>query len=59
MWDEGHTKLKSLMWVNFVYVSMTTKRAKDHDATLLELFEQVCIPIEQSTFEIRVQQFAR
>ncbi len=59
MWDESHNKLKAILWVNFVYVNMVTKRATDHDLTLMDLFKQVCVPIDTHSFETRVQQFAR
>jgi thioesterase III len=54
MWDEMQTKLKALLWINFVHYDFINKRVADHTPEFIAIFEDVILPIEQSVFEERI-----
>jgi thioesterase III len=58
MWDATKSKLKALMWVNFVHYDFMNKKAADHSEAYTKIFEQVVLPVEQSVFEERVLGFS-
>lgn len=53
MWDEVHTKLKTLLWVKFIHVDIAAQKAVEHAAPYLQLFADVLLPVEQTVFEER------
>ena len=55
MWDKDHRHLKSVFWSKFVYFNVKTQQSVQHSDDLTRLFEQVLIPVEQTTFEERCQ----
>ncbi len=54
MWDATQSKLKALMWVNFVHYDFIHKKVADHTPEFMSIFENVISPVEQSIFEERV-----
>jgi len=54
MYNEQKTELKAVMWSSFVHFDLKTKRAIEHAAKYLELFENVKVPIGEKTFEERI-----
>jgi thioesterase III len=54
MWDASQSKLKALMWVNFVHYDFMNKKATEHSDDFTKIFEQVVLPVEQVTFEERI-----
>ena len=55
MYNEDKTELKSVMWSNFIHVSMKTMRSIKHSDKFKDLFENILLPINESTFEDRVK----
>jgi thioesterase-3 len=53
MWDEGQSKLKSVLWTNFVHYNLKTQKTANHSEELTKLFEDILLPVEQTTFEDR------
>lgn len=53
MWDSDKSKLKSLLWTNFIYFNTHTQKATTHPTGYLNLLENILLPIEQVTFEER------
>ncbi|WP_183575587.1 acyl-CoA thioesterase [Mucilaginibacter sp. X5P1] len=53
MWDEKQSKLKSMLWTNFVHYNLRTQKPMDHSAELSKLFGDILLPVEQTTFEDR------
>ena len=41
MWDEGRTKLKSILWTQFIHINLKTQRPVDHSPSLMQLFEGI------------------
>ncbi|CAL2089324.1 Thioesterase [Tenacibaculum sp. 190524A02b] len=57
MLNEDKTELKAVLWSSFVYFNLRNLTSDKHPEHLLELFENVVLPIEQNSFEERVQSF--
>jgi thioesterase III len=57
MWDASQSKLKALMWVNFVHYDFMNKKVADHSEAFTKIFEQIVLPVEQLVFEERVLGF--
>lgn len=53
MWNENETELKSVLWIKFVPFNIQTKKSANHSDDLMQLFESVVVPVEQSIFENR------
>jgi len=53
MWDEAQSRLKSMLWMNFVHYNLKTQRPENHSARLSKLFGDVVLPVEQTIFEDR------
>ncbi|TDW51710.1 acyl-CoA thioester hydrolase [Flavobacterium sp. 270] len=53
MWNENETELKSILWIKFVPYNIQTKKAVNHSEDLMQLFESVVVPVEQTIFENR------
>jgi thioesterase III len=54
MWDATKSKLKALMWTNFVHYDFINKRVIDHSEDFTQLFEQVLNPVNTELFEERL-----
>lgn len=57
MLNEDKTELKAVLWSSFVYFNLRSLTSDKHPEDLLELFENVVLPIEQNSFEERIQSF--
>lgn len=55
MYDKER-KLKSLLWVQFVHVDIRKAKAEAHSAELQELFDKLCVPLEEKDFNVRLKQ---
>ena len=55
MYSEDKTELKSVMWSNFIHISMETMRSRKHSEVFMNLFESIHLPIKESTFEERIK----
>lgn len=58
MWDIDRKQLKSLIWINFVHYNLQVKKASAHSEEFINLFKEVVLPIEQTTFENRYRYLA-
>ncbi len=59
MYSEDKIELKSVMWSNFIHISMETMRSKKHSEVFMNLFESIHLPIKESTFEERIKVLLR
>lgn len=55
MWNESKTELKAVLWSSFVYFNLRQLTSEKHSEELLELFNNVVLPVEETNFEQRVQ----
>ena len=53
MWNEHETELKTILWIKFIPYNIQTKKAVNHSEDLMQLFESVVLPVDQSIFENR------
>lgn len=53
MWNETKTELKAIMWSSFVYFNLLKLTSDTHSEDLLNLFEQVVLPVKETSFEER------
>lgn len=51
-------QLKSLLWVQFVHVNIQKRKSEPHGPELQELFEQLCVPVEEKDFDLRLKKLA-
>ena len=60
MWNESKTKLKSIMWSNFVHVNMKTQKPEAHSTELMDIFTKLENPLPNPvSFEERVENLIR
>lgn len=57
MWNEAKTELKAILWSSFVHFNILKAKAAHHSNELKDLFQKVCLPIEEKTFEERLNSF--
>ena len=53
MWNEQETELKAILWVKFIHYNIQAKKTATHSDDLMQLFESVVVPVDQSIFENR------
>lgn len=53
MWNESETELKSVLWIKFVHFNLQTQKTANHSDELMQLFQSVVVPVDQSIFEKR------
>ncbi|MEZ0129444.1 acyl-CoA thioesterase [Flavobacterium sp. LBUM151] len=53
MWNEDETELKAILWIKFIQYNLQTKKAANHSEDLMQLFQSVVVPVNQSVFENR------
>lgn len=53
MYNASKSELKALLWSNFVHYHIGNQRVEKHGPALMELFESVCSPVDQKTFDER------
>lgn len=58
MWDQNRTQIKAVLWTNFVHYNLTNKRAQAHSEDFMQLFENVALPVEETSFERRGRSLA-
>lgn len=57
MFNEAKTKLKSVLWSNFVHINMKTQRPENHSAEMIEKFKPFENPLQENLgFDERVNQ---
>jgi YbgC/YbaW family acyl-CoA thioester hydrolase len=54
MWDEGRTKLKSILWTQFIHIDLKTQRPVDHSASLMQLFEGILQTVPATSMTERI-----
>lgn len=55
MWDQSRAELKAFLWIHFMPIDLQHQRLANHPADLMDLFEAVQLPLEQTNFEARSQ----
>ena len=55
MWDKDKKEMKALCWMSFVHFDLSTNRSAEHIVEHMELFAQVCLPVEEKVFDMRVK----
>lgn len=55
MWNADQTQLKAFMWVRFVHFDLRKKRVHQHADYMMDLFSEVALPTEHTSFEARNQ----
>jgi len=55
MYNEEKTQLKSVIWSSFVHFNLMKQKREIHDSKLMELFENILLPLESKTFEDRIK----
>ncbi|MWB95462.1 acyl-CoA thioesterase [Flavobacterium sp. GA093] len=53
MWNENETELKAILWIKFIQYNVQTKKAATHSDELMQLFQSVVLPVNESIFENR------
>ena len=57
MFNEAKTKLKSVLWSNFVHINMKTQRPENHSAEMIKKFKPFENPLQENLgFDERVDQ---
>ncbi|WP_025742136.1 acyl-CoA thioesterase [Aquimarina pacifica] len=56
MWNASKTELKAVMWSTFVHFNLRKQSRCNHNAQLMQLFENIVLPIPVSGFEERILQ---
>jgi acyl-CoA thioester hydrolase len=54
MYDTFHV-LKSLLWVHLVHVAIKESKSTPHPEELQDLFDKLCLPLEEKDFNIRLK----
>ncbi len=47
--------LKSLLWVQFVHVDIRHSKSVPHSEELQEVFDKVCLPVDENDFNLRLR----
>lgn len=53
MWNEDETELKAILWIKFIHYNIQAKKVANHSEDLMQLFESVVLPVDQTIFENR------
>lgn len=53
MFNKQKNKLKSLAWMTFVHVDLKTNTTTKHHPNLMELFNEIVLPLEEKYFDER------
>ncbi|KRD10355.1 thioesterase [Flavobacterium sp. Root901] len=53
MWNENETELKAILWIKFIHYNIQAKKTAAYSDDLMNLFQSVVIPVEDSVFENR------
>jgi thioesterase-3 len=52
---DGERKLKSLLWAQFIHVDIRQGKSAPHAEELQQLFESICVPIQEQDFNERLK----
>jgi YbgC/YbaW family acyl-CoA thioester hydrolase len=52
---DADRKLKSLLWAQFIHVDIRQGKSVAHSEELQELFDKVCVPVEEKDFNVRMK----
>lgn len=55
MWNEAKTELRAVLWSSFAYFNLIQLASEKHSEDLLNLFESVVLPVEETSFEERIK----
>jgi thioesterase-3 len=53
MWDGQHNKLKAVLWTTFIHFNIKSQKTVIHSPQFNQLFQEVLLPVEQTTIEER------
>ncbi|MDX6188822.1 acyl-CoA thioesterase [Flavobacterium sp. Fl-318] len=59
MWNENETELKALLWIKFIHYNLQTTKVANHADNLMQLFQSVVVPVEQTVFENRYMEIVQ
>ena len=57
MWNVRKTELKAILWSSFTYFNLLKLSSDKHSNELMELFEEVVLPVTENSFQERVKTF--
>jgi YbgC/YbaW family acyl-CoA thioester hydrolase len=55
MWNEDKTKLKAVLWSTLTHFNIVKQKSETHSEDLMNLFKEVVLPLEVSSFEERMK----
>ena len=58
MYDQQRS-LKSLLWAQFIHIDIRKAKSIEHSVELQEVFDRVCVPLEEKDFNMRLRQLSR
>ena len=59
MWNKDKTKIKAVMWSNFVHFNLLKQKRENHSNQIMKLFKEVHNPVDTKSFEKRVDFFKK
>ena len=59
MWNKDKTKIKAVMWSNFVHFNLLKQKRENHSNQIMKLFKEVHNPVDTTSFEKRVDFFKK
>ena len=59
MWNNDETKIKAVMWSNFVHFNLLKQKRENHSNQIMKLFKEVHNPVDTKSFEKRVDFFKK
>ena len=58
MWDKDRTRIKALLWSNYIHFNLRSQKSQLHSDEFSGLFSSVLEPVEEATFEERGRRLA-
>lgn len=59
MWNEAETKLKAVLWANFIYIDFAAKKSVNHSDEFINWVNGIVLPVPQKIFEERIEYFSK
>lgn len=59
MYNENKSHLKAIIWCGFVHFNLLEQKRETHSEKLMQLFENVLNPIQENSFEARINQLKK
>ncbi|NJB83992.1 acyl-CoA thioesterase [Wenyingzhuangia aestuarii] len=53
MFNKKKDKLKAIAWMTFVHIDLKKNTTREHSSKLMELFNEVVLPVPETTFDER------